>query len=227
MNSRLEKAAISVSETKFLIITLGTAWVFKHKEDFAIVNNCHKLPDHKFLRHKLSVEESVKVLEPVLEKLLSLNPDLQIIFSISPIRHLKDGLHENQLSKATLLLAVENLCSNFKNTHYFPAYEILMDDLRDYRFYATDMTHPSSQAIEYIWDKFESSCLTINEKKLRTGLSALSEAMNHRLFNPNSENSRKFALSQLKAIDRLKEQASFLNFEKELNHFNSILNGQS
>ena len=224
MNNRLEKAANSIRKTNFLILTLGTAWIFKLKENSLVVNNCHKLPSDKFDRKRLSVEETIAELKKPLEILCSANPDLQIILSISPIRHLKDGLHENQLSKATLLLAAEELCSTFKNMYYFPAYEMLMDDLRDYRFYATDMSHPSNQAIDYIWEKFETSCLSAEENKLRNDLSSINEAMNHRLFNPNSENSRKFANAQLNKIEAIKKQASFINFERELAYFNSILN---
>jgi hypothetical protein len=224
MNKRLENAANSISKTNFLMITLGTAWIFTSKENSLVVNNCHKLPADKFTRKRLSVEETVDELKKPLEILCSSNPNLQIILSISPIRHLKDGLHENQLSKATLLIAAEKLCSAFKNMYYFPAYEMLMDDLRDYRFYATDMTHPSNLAIDYIWEKFETSCLLAEENKLRKDLSAISEAVNHRLFNPNSENSRKFAAAQLKNIEAIQKQASFINLEQELNYFNSILN---
>jgi hypothetical protein len=227
MNNRLEKAANNIGKTNFLMLTLGTAWVFILKENSAIVSNCHKLPAHTFLRKKLSVEEAFTLLKKPLEILCASNPDLQIILSISPIRHLKDGMHENQISKATLFLAAEKLSLEFENIHYFPAYEMMMDDLRDYRFYASDMTHPSSQAIDYIWEKFEESCLLTNEGQLRKEISRLIMAVNHRLFNPDSEKSRKFARTQLGIIEALKQEASTISFEPEFEYFNSILYSRS
>jgi hypothetical protein len=224
MNSRLEAAVNSISKTNFLMLTLGTAWIFAQKENSVIVNNCHKLPSANFIRKRLSVEETIACLELPLKKLTAANPNLQIIISISPIRHLKDGLHENQLSKASLLLAVDRLCAEMANIHYFPAYEILIDDLRDYRFYASDLTHPSEQAIDYVWEKFEENCLQSTESQLRKDIANLVQASNHRLFNPKSEKSRKFAQSQLQAIEVLSHKNSTLNFEKEYAYFSSILN---
>jgi len=223
MNIRLKNASNSICKTHFLMLTLGTAWFFLHKEKQAIVSNCHKLPAETFIRKRLKVEDIVILLKKPLDDLTSINPDLQIILSISPIRHLKDGLHENQISKATLLLAAEKLCSEFKNIHYFPAYELMLDDLRDYRFYASDMTHPSNQAIDYIWEKFEESCLKSNDNQLRKEISQLAQAVNHRLFNPTSEKSRKFAAAQLKLIGAIKKQAPYLNFDSETAYFNAII----
>jgi hypothetical protein len=224
MNKRLESAANSITTTNFLMLTLGTSWIFSLKENSTIVNNCHKLPAANFTRRRLSVEETVACLELPLKKLTIANPNLQIIISISPIRHLKDGLHENQLSKASLLLAVDTLCTKFENIQYFPAYEIVMDDLRDYRFYASDLTHPSEQAIEYVWEKFEESCLLSKESQLRKEISNLVQASNHRLFNPKSEKSFKFAQSQLQLIEALKQKNRGLNFEKETQYFANIIN---
>jgi hypothetical protein len=224
MNSRLETTVNSIKKTNFLMLTLGTAWVFILKENSTIVSNCHKLPDEKFIRKRLEVADIFSLLKKPLEDLRTINPDLQIIISVSPIRHLKDGLHENQLSKATLLLAAEELCAEFENMYYFPAYELLLDDLRDYRFYASDMTHPSIQAIDYIWEKFEESCLNYNESQLRKEIGQLAQAVNHRLFNPRSEKSHKFAEAQLKLIEILKNKASYLNFNYESTYFKSITN---
>ncbi len=224
MNNRLEITTNTIRETNFLMLTLGTAWVFILKENSTIVSNCHKLAAEKFIRKRLSVEDIFSLLKKPLEDLKSTNPDLQIIISISPIRHLKDGLNENQLSKATLLLAAEKLCAEFKNMYYFPAYELLLDDLRDYRFYASDMTHPSAQAIDYIWEKFEESCLNYNESQLRKEIGQLVQAVNHRLFNPTSEKSRKFAAAQIKLIEAIKNKASHLNFNYESAYFSSIIN---
>lgn len=227
MNRSLELAANSIRKTDILLITFGTAWIFSFAANASLVNNCHKLAADKFYRSKLSVDEAYNLLKKPLETLTSMNPDLHIIISISPIRHLKDGAQENQLSKATLLLCAEKLSTTFKNLYYFPAYELLMDDLRDYRFYASDMTHPGSQAIDYIWEKFEESCLNAAEHQIRKEIGQLMQSFHHRLFNPNSDRSRKFALSQLGVIDKIKQKFPFNDFEQESDYFNSILNTKS
>jgi len=143
-----------------VIVTFGTAWVYEM--DGAVVGNCHKLPANRFVRRRLSVEEIVAAWQPIIESY----PDKHWLFTVSPIRHVKDGLHENQLSKATLLLAVEKLASN-NSCSYFPSYEILMDELRDYRFYADDLVHPSSLAVNYVWERFtETFCSSQTRNQL-------------------------------------------------------------
>ena len=161
----------ALKEATVIIVTFGTAWVYEMNGE--IVGNCHKLPEKCFTRRRLSVEEIVAAWKPILEKY----PDKHWLFTISPIRHIKDGLHENQLSKATLLQAVEEMtkCSNDQindkmvngqmvNRHYFPSYEIMLDELRDYRFYANDLVHPSSLAVDYIWERFVDTYCTPQTK---------------------------------------------------------------
>ena len=161
----------ALEEATVVIVTFGTAWVYeltdermKELTNERVVGNCHKLPEKNFTRRRLSVEEIVDAWQPILAQ----NPDKKWLFTVSPIRHIRDGLHENQLSKATLLMAVDQMVnSTWPNGkwHYFPSYEILMDELRDYRFYADDLVHPSSMAVEYIWERFcETFCTsqTIN-----------------------------------------------------------------
>ena len=161
----------ALKDASVVIVTFGTAWVYEMKGE--IVGNCHKLPADCFTRRRLSVEEIVAAWQPHLERY----PDKHWLFTVSPIRHIKDGLHENQLSKATLLQAVEQI-TNYQSpitNHqspitYFPSYEILLDELRDYRFYADDLVHPSSLAVNYIWDRFvDTYCTpqTRNELVLR------------------------------------------------------------
>ena len=167
----IETMQRALEEATVVIVTFGTAWVYeltdermKELTNERIVGNCHKLPEKNFTRRRLSVEEIVDAWQPILAQ----NPDKKWLFTVSPIRHIRDGLHENQLSKATLLMAVDQMVnSTWPNGkwHYFPSYEILMDELRDYRFYADDLVHPSSMAVEYIWERFcETFCTsqTIN-----------------------------------------------------------------
>lgn len=149
-NEALTRDAAFFEAADVCVVTLGTAWVFRHIERDYIVSNCHKIHPKEFVRERLGVDEIVEMFGEVVSR----HPGKQWIFTVSPIRHLKDGAHGNQLSKATLLLAVEQLCAKYANIYYFPAYEIMMDELRDYRFYAPNMTHPSPQAVEYIFERF-------------------------------------------------------------------------
>ena len=155
----IETMQRALAEATVVIVTFGTAWVYEM--DGKVVGNCHKMPEKNFTRRRLSVEEIVAVWQPILAQY----PDKKWLFTVSPIRHIRDGLHENQLSKATLLMAVEAIRNQYSTISYFPSYEILMDELRDYRFYADDLVHPSGMAVEYIWERFcETFCTsqTIN-----------------------------------------------------------------
>ena len=155
----------ALDEATVVIVTFGTAWVYElsaiSHQPSVIVGNCHKMPEKWFRRRRLTIEEIVEAWQPILAQY----PDKRWLFTVSPIRHVRDGLHENQVSKATLLMAVEAIRSQHSEVSYFPSYEILMDELRDYRFYADDLVHPSSMAVEYIWERFcETFCTpqTIN-----------------------------------------------------------------
>ena len=154
-NETMQRA---LSEATVVIVTFGTAWVYEMNGE--VVANCHKMPDSWFSRRRLSVEEIVATWKPILEQY----QDKHWIFTVSPIRHIKDGLHENQLSKATLLMAVEAISHQHSAVSYFPSYEILLDELRDYRFYADDLVHPSSLAVKYIWERFVDTFCTPRTK---------------------------------------------------------------
>lgn len=156
VKASIETMQNALQEATVVIVTFGTAWIYEMNGE--IVGNCHKLPADRFTRRRLTVEEIVTAWQPIIERY----PDKHWIFTVSPIRHIKDGLHENQLSKATLLMAIEQLIDNRQsivprpssNLQYFDSYEILLDELRDYRFYADDLVHPSSLAVNYIWERF-------------------------------------------------------------------------
>lgn len=159
-NAALSRAAAFLEGCNKVIITLGTAWCYRHDPTGETVSNCLKRPAGEFTRYRLSVENVASVLGGIVRR----NPQMKFIFTVSPIRHLKDGAHGNQVSKSTLLLAVEELCRLYPdNVEYFPAYEIVMDELRDYRFYAEDMVHPSDQAVDYIWERFMACALPESE----------------------------------------------------------------
>ena len=216
INRRLEHSSAFLRKCGRLMITFGTSWVYRLKENGEVVANCHKLPDRLFLRERLSVSQIVTSWSDVLEKLWKACPELKVLFTVSPIRHWKDGAHGNQLSKATLLLAIDELNRMYPdNTAYFPSYEIVMDELRDYRFYAEDMIHPSGQAIDYIWERFVESELTPDAKELLKKCEEIRKAVEHRPFNPESEAYRQFILQTLLKIDRLNEKMTFFDFSKE------------
>ena len=200
VNNGLKEAHERFLQAKWVVISLGTSWVFRHKETGLVVSNCHKLPARQFDREFLSVEQS----EVCLTKMLQAHPNKQFIFTVSPLRHLKDGLHENQLSKAALLLAVDQVCKQFDNAHYFPAYEILLDELRDYRFYKEDMVHPTEQTVRYIWERFTDFAIDPKEKPAMKAAAELKQMLQHKPLFPESEAFKKFELLKEEKISELK-----------------------
>ena len=195
VNTHLAEAYTHFHQTKWVVVSLGTSWAFRDKITGGVVSNCHKLPANRFERVFLSTDQSVTILN----KLLEASPDKQFIFTVSPLRHLKDGLHENQLSKASLLLAVDQVSKSYGNAHYFPAYEILLDELRDYRFYKEDMVHPTDQAVRYIWEKFVEFAIDPSEYPVMKAAEELKQMLQHKPLFPDSDSYRKFeALKELK-----------------------------
>jgi len=186
INSRIDNAINFVNDGSVLLITFGTAWVFEHVENKTVVSNCHKQPASVFYRKRLEVEQIVNSFALLFDKLRLVNPDLRIVLTVSPIRHWKDGANENNVSKAILLLAVNELQSIFPFVHYFPAYEIMLDELRDYRFYADDMFHPSTLAINYIWLRFTETYFSVSDRELIKKLEQLQKDMQHRPIHPES-----------------------------------------
>lgn len=152
-NTSLETTAQFLREADTVIVTFGTSWVFRHIESDIIVSNCHKIPAYEFRRERLDVDEIIEIFSPILTD-SRLGTEKQWIFTVSPIRHLKDGLHGNQISKAILLLAIEKMCTSFENAHYFPSYEIVLDELRDYKHFAEDTVHPTPETIQIVWERF-------------------------------------------------------------------------
>lgn len=217
INGRLFSSAEIIRKARRMIITLGTAWVYRLGSTGKIVSNCHKLPEKMFDRQMLSVDEITTEWKSLLLSLWEQNPELKILFTVSPIRHWKDGAHGNQLSKATLLLAVEQLQKDFpEQTAYFPAYEIMMDELRDYRFYADDMLHPSLQAVEYIWERFTETMFSRETQAILKEWKDIQKAINHKPFQPKSEAYKHFISQTLLKMERLNEKFPYFDMTNEI-----------
>lgn len=203
INDKIDGASERLKRSRVLIITFGTAYVYEYKKTQSVVSNCHKLPASNFSRRSMAVDEIVSLWSKLIVKIREINPEINIIVTVSPIRHLADGAHENQLSKSTLLLAVNKLCHELDNVIYFPAYEIMMDDLRDYRFYASDMIHPSDVAIGYIYEIFSQSFFSEETNNIVRESENLMRRLKHRHMTDDVSVIEKFNLSTQQIIDRI------------------------
>jgi len=215
MNSSAAEAFEVLKNCSHLFITFGTSWVFEHKATGNVVSNCHKLPASTFRHYRLSIEETTAVWVSLIEKLHQVNPDLQLVFTVSPIRHLKDGAHENQLSKSILLMVIEFLQSRFGNelVNYFPAYELVMDELRDYRFYATDMIHPAEVAVDFILEKFIVATLDAESRGVITDFAKILQALKHRVLDNSNMGYKAFILNQIEKANQLQVKYPFVDFK--------------
>lgn len=223
INQALQKGSEQIYRAHTVFITLGTAWVYEHKKSGIVVSNNHKLPANQFKRYRLSPDDVVKQLGNILEKVKAANPKVQVVFTVSPIRHWKDGAVENQLSKAALLVAVHELVKQFPQVSYFPAYEIMMDDLRDYRFYAADMLHLSEPAIAYIWDKFRLVYLQPAAQRVMKRVAKINKALHHRAFEPEHPRHQAFLHDLRERILQLMKEFPELPFQKELEQIDAQL----
>ena len=197
LNSGLSKTKLYINKASHIFITLGTAWTYQLKESGKEVANCHKVPQLAFKKELLSIEKIVQSLEAIIHQIQTINTKTQIVFTVSPVRHLKDGFLENQLSKAHLISAVHQIIKKGKAL-YFPSYELMMDELRDYRFYGNDLVHPNDLAITYIWEKFVSVWIAQEAWPTMEKVAAVQSGLNHRPFNPESLKHQEF----LKALDQ-------------------------
>ncbi len=210
LNNAVLLAKKQINTASHIIITLGTAWVYRYIETDAIVANCHKVPQKNFLKELLSVEELIESLEAIIVLIESVNPKVKILFTVSPVRHLKDGFIENQRSKSHLITAVhEVVLKNDTLSSYFPSYEIMTDELRDYRFYKEDMIHPSALAVNYIWERFQYSWIEKESNTLMLEVDTIQKGMAHIPFNPTS----KKHLAFLKKLEDMKS-----DIEKKYSH---------
>lgn len=223
INEKSKEALSFLSKSGFLFITFGTARVYRLKKSGVIVSNCHKLPASFFEPHLLSVSEIVFLWSRQLERLHSLFPAMKFVFTVSPVRHMKDGAHGNQISKSILFLAIEELLKHPVSPMYFPAYELVMDDLRDYRFYTDDMLHPSASAIEYIWEAFASCFMDDKTMNLWNEIVKIHKARHHR-FNTESEaNSTNFAEKMIRHINEIEDKIPELDLSSDRTYFQNLL----
>lgn len=223
MNAALQEGRVFLEKTDRLLLTLGTAHVFRNKETGAVVANCHKLPGDRFVRQRLTVPEILDALGPALEELHRRRPEVGIVVTVSPVRHLRDGLIENQRSKAALLLASDALQREFGYVYYFPAYELVIDDLRDYRFFERDLAHPNAVAVDYVWAAFQQTFFDTPTRELAAEVGRVAEAAAHRPFHPETEEHQAFLRRQLQRIEVLEETYPFLQFQQEKATFRAQL----
>jgi hypothetical protein len=215
INNRLEQAGQMLrGGLDRLLLTFGSAYVYTDKASGQVVSNCHKRPEREFTRRRVSVAEVVSTYVPLIDMLLLLNPQLRIIFTVSPIRHVRDGLSANQLSKSTLLLAADELCSRYRDVcFYFPSYEVMMDELRDYRFYADDLVHPSPLAEEYIWQRLSETLFTAETRKVAAEVESLNKSLQHRPLHPDSAEYNRFLGQIVLKMKLLTEKYPYLELD--------------
>ena len=204
LNQILEHTNNQITSSTHIIITYGTSWVYRNKQSRKIVANCHKVPQSQFDKEILSVETIEKSIQNTIDLIQKVNPNCNFIFTVSPVRHIKDGFVENQRSKAHLITAIHH--SPLTIHHYFPSYEIMMDELRDYRFYAEDMLHPSQTAIDYIWVRFFENYISEENYSTMEEVCSIQKGLAHRPFNPDSDSHQKFISSLNDNIIRLQEK---------------------
>ena len=216
LNKAISETYKNLKEATHIIITYGTSWIYKNTESDQIVANCHKVPQKQFSKELLSIEVIQKSIQNTIDLIQVLNPDINFIFTVSPVRHVKDGFAENQLSKSHLFAGLHQVLkthnSEFITHNYFPSYEIMMDELRDYRFYAEDMLHPNQVAIDYIWHKFSENYISEDSISTMQEVSEIQKSLRHRSFNPDSEQHQKFLAKLQQKISSIQEKWAHIKF---------------
>jgi lysophospholipase L1-like esterase len=218
LNGQLRKTEQLLSKASHIIITLGTGWTYQKRETGVTVANCHKIPQKDFKKQLLTVDEITASLQRTIQQIRTVNKNAQLIFTISPVRHLKDGFVENQRSKAHLIAAVHDIVNAYADGEksrvaYFESYELMMDELRDYRFYKADMIHPNTLAIDYIWEKFSEVWVSDDAQVTMELVEEIQRGLDHRPFNPNSEQHQKFRESLKEKISYIKKEHPAMTFE--------------
>ncbi len=224
LNAVTARVGEELRRADMFIVTFGSAVVYRLKQNGRVVGNCHKQPDGLFVREMLTADRIAAEWRPLIADLRTRNPHLRILFTVSPVRHKRDGLHTNQLSKAQLLLAVDALCADSSDEiAYFPAYELLMDELRDYRFYADDLVHPSPLAVDYIYERFTETFVPPAEQALSRACADIAAAVRHRPFDAGGEPYRRFLRQTIQKIHDIQQSHPYLDFEAELSLCNTKL----
>ncbi|PSL48273.1 GSCFA family protein [Chitinophaga niastensis] len=219
INTAHAAAARSIENADWLILTLGSAHAHVLKENSRIVGNCHKVPAASFYKRLLTVDEVVTALDNVMHRLFFRNRKINILFTVSPVRYIRDGVVENNLSKAILLQAVHHLVNKFNRLFYFPAYELVIDDLRDYRFYKDDLVHPNAAAVNYVWEQVVKSCIHPNSQPLLHTIAEINRAAHHRPFNPESSEHQQFLRTYAGKVKQIMAEHPQLNMEELLAYF--------
>ncbi|MCY7292489.1 MAG: GSCFA domain-containing protein [Ferruginibacter sp.] len=224
INDEQQAAVDFIKNADWILLTLGSAFVYEWKdlgaeEDYKnVAANCHKIPTDKFNRRLLEVTEIINQLQKMQHTVLSINPSAKFIYTISPVRHLREGFIENNRSKAALINAVHTLTNDY-DTFYFPAYELVIDDLRDYRFFAEDLVHPNYSATNYVWEKFLPAVIDEHSQILMKEINEINAAMSHKPFNENSSAHNTFKIKYLEKVNALQEKYRHLNMEEEIIYF--------
>lgn len=222
LNQRIELTGEYLKTGTHLILTFGTAWVYEFKETRTLVANCHKQPSNFFEKRLLSLDEMKMALGKLISKLSVFNPNLKIVLTVSPVRHIKDGIPENQLSKSLLRVLCADMERESENVSYFPAYEIMMDELRDYRFYKSNLIHPTEQAENYVWEKWKSSFFTSETQSKIDQINKIRQELAHQALNPGSEAHLKFLQTLRQKLERMQPE---FDFSKELEATSKTLGG--
>lgn len=213
LNQILIDFHLQIFKSTHFQITYGTSWVYRNKSSNSIVANCHKVPQSQFDKEILSVETIEKSIQNTIDLIRKVNPNCHFIFTVSPVRHIKDGFVENQRSKAHLITSVHKIVNyQLSIINYFPSYEIMMDELRDYRFYAEDMLHPSQTAIDYIWSRFFENYISPKNHAIMEDVCSIQKALAHRPFNPNTANHQKFLSTLNDKIIKLQKKIPHFQF---------------
>jgi GSCFA family len=233
INESQQSAHEFLKEADWLIITLGTSFSYRLTQiaesskapsfggDLGEVANCHRAPAQWFSKHLLSIQEIIEALDLCIHQLFQFNSKLRIIFTISPVRHIRDGVVDNNRSKARLIEAVHHMVNKFDRLHYFPAYEIVIDILRDYRFYDIDFVHPNYMATDFVLQKFAASCLDDEARQLMEELKKINIARRHKAFQPTTEAHKQFLKASAERTKELQRKYPFLNLDEELDYFAS------
>ncbi|WP_435133950.1 GSCFA domain-containing protein [Formosa sp. A9] len=214
LNTAVTETYEALKSSTHIVITLGTAWVYTHLESDRVVANCHKVPQHQFKKTILSVAEIVETLERILFQIKSVNAEANVIFTVSPVRHIKDGFIENTQSKAHLITAIHQILGKeaVRNSFYFPAYELMMDELRDYRFYEADMVHPNAVAVNYIWQVFVKTWFLTKVLPVMKTVDVIQKGLQHKPFQPDTEKHQKFLTDLHQKIAKIQVEYDFMVF---------------
>jgi len=212
INNNIKNTHKALTNASHILITLGTSWAYRYKQTDNLVANCHKIPQRKFEKEIISIDENTTILKQIISDIQQINTNASIIFTVSPVRHIKDGFIENTQSKARLHTAIHNVIDN-RSTYYFPSFEIMMDDLRDYRFYNNDLLHPNEIAMDYIWGKFKDTWISAGNYSLMKEINSIQKSLMHKPFREDSEKHQIFLKNLNEKISQVSKKYDHIHFK--------------